>query len=43
MYEELGVHAVESYSQGNENYAYLVGWAAGCISKTIIKEKQNDI
>lgn len=42
-HEELGVHAVESYSQGNENYAYLVGWAAGCISKTIIKEKQNDI
>lgn len=33
----------ESFSKGNEAYAYLVGWVAGCISKTIIKEKQNDI
>lgn len=42
MYEETGIRAIESYSQGNESYAHLVGWAAGCISKTIIKEKQND-
>lgn len=42
IYEELGIQAIEPYSQGNENYAHLVGWAAGCISKTVIKEKRND-
>lgn len=30
----------EDFTDGNEAYAYLVGWAAGCISNVIIKEKK---
>lgn len=32
----------QSFAEHNEQYAYLVGWIAGCISKTIIKLKQYD-
>lgn len=28
----------EDYSDGNEAYAYLVGWIAGCIANVLIKE-----
>ena len=30
----------EDFTDGNEAYAYLVGWAAGCVSNVLIKEKQ---
>lgn len=33
----------EFEQEGIAMSTYSVGWAAGCISKTIIKEKQNDI
>lgn len=42
IYQELGLYT-EEFKDGNEAYAYLVGWIAGCISKSIIKAKQNDI
>lgn len=29
----------EDFTEGNEAYAYLVGWAAGCVSNTLIKER----
>lgn len=41
MFEQLGMYA-QDFSENNEQYAYLVGWAAGCISKTIINRKKND-
>ena len=28
----------EDFTEGNEAYAYLVGWAAGCIANALIKE-----
>ena len=28
----------EDFTDGNEAYAYLVGWAAGCIANVLIKE-----
>lgn len=34
IYEQLGIYTTD-FSEGNEHYAYLVGWAAGCISKTV--------
>jgi hypothetical protein len=40
MYQELGMYTYD-FKDGNEGYAYLVGWIAGCISKSIIKAKQN--
>lgn len=40
-YEACGCNA-EDYTEGNEAYAYLVGWAAGCIANVLIKEKNND-
>lgn len=40
MYQELGMYTYD-FKDGNESYAYLVGWIAGCISKSIIKAKQN--
>ena len=30
------------FRDGNEPYAYLVGWSAGCISDSLIKLKKND-
>lgn len=30
----------EDFTDGNEAYAYLVGWAAGCIANVLIKEKK---
>lgn len=42
FYEQLGLYS-QDFSKGNEAYAYLVGWSAGCISNTLIKnKKQND-
>ncbi len=41
MFDELGM-CLQSFAEHNEQYAYLVGWIAGCISKTIIKLKQYD-
>lgn len=41
IYQELGMYT-EDFKDGNEGYAYLVGWIAGCVSKSIIKAKQND-
>lgn len=29
----------EDFTDGNEAYAYLVGWAAGCIANVLIKER----
>jgi hypothetical protein len=40
MYQELGMYT-EDFKDGNEGYAYLVGWIAGCVSKSVIKAKQN--
>lgn len=42
--EQLNMYT-QDFSEGNENYAYLVGWAAGSISKTVsnrLKEKEYD-
>ena len=39
IFEATGTVA-QSFSDHNEPYAYLVGWAAGCISKTLIKLKK---
>lgn len=42
MFEQLGMYS-QDFSASNEPYAYLVGWAAGCISKTILNvRKEND-
>lgn len=41
VFEQLGMYA-QDFSAMNEQYAYLVGWAAGCISKTIIKNRIDD-
>ena len=41
IFDELGMYT-QSFANHNEQYAYLVGWIAGCISKTIIKLKQYD-
>ena len=38
IYEATGCNS-EDFSDGNEAYAYLVGWAAGCIANVLIKEK----
>ena len=32
----------EDFTDGNEAYAYLVGWAAGCIANVLIKEQKNE-
>lgn len=32
--EQLGIYT-QDFSSSNEPYAYLVGWAGGCISKTL--------
>lgn len=39
MFEQLGMYS-QNFSENNEQYAYLVGWAAGCISKTILNIKR---
>lgn len=41
MFEQLGMYS-QDFHDNNEQYAYLVGWAAGCISKTIINNKKYD-
>lgn len=40
-YEVCGCNS-EDFSDGNEAYAYLVGWAAGCIANVLIKEQKNE-
>ena len=37
FYEVCGCNS-EDFSDGNEAYAYLVGWVAGCIANVLIKE-----
>lgn len=32
--EQLGIYT-QDFRDGNEGYAYLVGWAGGCISRTV--------
>lgn len=41
IFEQLDMYS-QDFSSANEQYAYLVGWAAGCISKTIINNKKYD-
>lgn len=41
IFEQLGMYS-QDFRDSNEQYAYLVGWAAGCISKSIIKNKAYD-
>lgn len=41
FYEACGMNA-EDFTDGNEAYAYLVGWCAGCVANAITKEKQNE-
>ena len=38
FYEACGCNS-EDFTDGNEAYAYLVGWAAGCIANVLIKER----
>ena len=38
--EQLGLYT-QGFKDGNEAYAYLVGWAAGNISNTICNELKN--
>ena len=38
MFDHLGL-TKQSYKEGNEHYAYLVGWIAGSISNYIIQYK----
>lgn len=38
--EQLGLYT-QDFKDGNEAYAYLVGWAAGSISNTISNELKN--
>lgn len=37
FYEVTGCNT-EDFTEGNEAYAYLVGWTAGCIANALIKE-----
>lgn len=36
IYSQLGIFS-QDFTEGNEAYAYLVGWAAGCISSSVTK------
>lgn len=38
FYEVCGCNS-EDFSEGNEAYAYLVGWVAGCVANVLIKER----
>lgn len=38
IFSQLGIMS-QDFTEGNEAYAYLVGWAAGCISSSITKFK----
>lgn len=38
FYEVCGCNS-EDFSDGNEAYAYLVGWVAGCVANVLIKER----
>lgn len=41
IYQQLGIISQE-FTEGNEAYAYLVGWAAGCISKSVTNFKMKE-
>lgn len=41
IFQETGMYT-EDFADGNEHYAYLVGYIAGCISNSIIKAKKDD-
>lgn len=38
IFSQLGILS-QDFTEGNEAYAYLVGWAAGCISSSVTKFK----
>jgi hypothetical protein len=40
IYSQLGIFS-QDFTEGNEAYAYLVGWAASCISKSISNFKKD--
>lgn len=40
-YEVAGCNA-EDFTDGNEAYAYLVGWVAGCVANVLIKENGHE-
>lgn len=40
-YEVCGCNA-EDFTDGNEAYAYLVGWVAGCVANVLIKENGHE-
>lgn len=39
IFQVTGSYA-QDFTESNEPYAYLVGWIAGCIDKTLIKAKK---
>ena len=39
IFQEMGMNT-ENFEQGNEHYAYLVGWIAGRIANSLIKNKE---
>jgi hypothetical protein len=41
MFDHLGL-TKSTYEEGNEHYAYLVGWVAGKVSNYIIEYKKNE-
>lgn len=41
FYEVCGCNS-EDFSDGNEAYAYLVGWVAGCVANVLIKENGHE-
>lgn len=41
MFDHLGL-VKSTYEEGNEHYAYLVGWVAGKVSNYIIEYKKNE-
>lgn len=41
FYEFTGA-TTQNLSEGNEPYAYLVGWIAGCMSNYLIEYKRNE-
>lgn len=40
FYQDLGIMAQE-FRDGNESYAYLVGWAAGCMSSSLARKAKD--
>lgn len=40
FYQDLGIMA-QGFRDGNESYAYLVGWAAGCMSSSLARKAKD--